>query len=308
MKAIIYNEYGSADVLQYSDLPDAADPAPGEVKILVKAASVNPIDWKIRAGYLQKVFPQQFPVTPGRDGAGVVEAVGTDVADFNPGDNVVFVPGREKGSYAELVTLPSDRVSPMPSSLSFAEAAGIPLSGVTSWIAIAEDAGELDGKSVLVHAGAGGVGGYAIQIARHLGAAVSATCSQANVDFVESLGASPVIAYDHQDFTEELSDMDVVFDTMGGEVHKRSYEVLKKGGTMVCVNAAPIEDLSETYGVTTKVVMVKDEGSPLRKLMALAAEGALNPLPVHEYPVAQAAEAHRQSETGHIRGKIILTF
>ncbi len=308
MKAIFYNEYGSADILQFDDIPEAAEPGPGEIKIKVKASSVNPIDWKVRAGYLQKIFPQEFPVSPGRDGAGVIESVGSDVTEFKSGNNVVFVSGRGKGASAEYIILPTDRISPMPDTLSFSEAAGIPLSGVTSWIAIAEDAGELDGRKVLIHAGAGGVGGYAIQIARHFGAEVSATCSHANVDFVESLGASQVIAYDNQDFVEEVSEMDVVFDTMGGDVHKRSYDVLKKGGIMVCVNAAPFEDQSKKFGVTTKVIIVKDEGGPLRKLMALTVEGEIKALPVQVFPAAQAADAHRLSETGHIRGKIVLVF
>lgn len=308
MKAVTYKEYGPADLLEIKEIADANEPGSDEIKIKVKAASVNPIDWKIRMGMMAKFMPQEFPAVPGRDGAGVIEAVGSDVTDFAIGDDVVFVPGRGKGSSAEYVTVAEASVSSMPDSFSYSEAAGIPLAGVTAWIAIAEDAGELSGRKVLVHGGAGGVGSLAIQIACHLGAEVSATCSRANAEFVKSLGATNVIAYDDQDFTQELSGMDVVFDTMGGDVHKRSYDILTKGGVMVCVNAAPIEDLSQQYGVTTKVIMVKNEGGPLRKLMALAAEGAITPLPVQEFPVAHAADAHRLSETGHIRGKIVLTF
>ncbi len=308
MKAVQYSEYGSADVLQLADIP-APEVAAGQVKIDVRAVSVNPIDWKIRTGMMAKFFPVEFPAGIGRDGAGVISELGPEVSGVEIGDEVSFMVPRGASATAEQIALPADLTAPKPAHLSFAEAAAYPLAAVTAWITLSEQyAGSLKDKDVLIHGGAGGVGGMAVQIARHQGARVAATCSAANADYVKSLGAEQVVAYDIQDFTDELSNMDVVFDTMGGEVHRRSYEVLKKGGRLICINAAPIEDLSSQYGVTMAVADVSDIAGGLAEVARLVGEKVLIPQVNKTFPLAEIADAHRFVEAGRARGKIVVTL
>jgi NADPH:quinone reductase-like Zn-dependent oxidoreductase len=306
MKAIQYTEYGSADVLQMVDVP-SPDVAAGQVKIDVRALSINPLDWKIRAGAMGSFFDVDFPAGVGRDGAGVIADFGEGVSGIEIGDQVSFVAPRGEGCSAEQIAIPAEMTAPKADHLSFAEAAAYPLVAVTAWVTLEERyAGDIAGKDVLIHGGAGGVGGMAIQIARHKGARVSATCSAANADYVKSLGAETVVAYDVDDFSQALSDIDVVFDTMGGEVHRRSYEVLKKGGRLVCINAAPIEDLSSRYGVTMAVADVSDIAGGLSKVAKLVGDKILVPQVNQTFPFARIADAHRAVETGRARGKIVV--
>ncbi len=308
MKAVQYSEYGPADVLSLADVP-APDVAAGQVKIDVRAVSVNPIDWKIRAGLMSKFLAVDFPAGVGRDGAGVVSELGDGVRGVKVGDEVSFMVPRGASCAAEQIAIPAELAVSKPAHLSFAEAAAYPLVAVTAWITLDElYAGNIAGKEILIHGGAGGVGGIAVQIARHKGARVAATCSEANVDYVKSLGAEKVVAYDIQDFTDELGKMDVIFDTMGGEVHRRSYEVLKKGGRLVCINAAPIEDLSSQYGVTMKVADVSDIPGALGKVASLVGENAIIPQVNQSFPLTEIADAHRVVETGRARGKIVVTL
>ena len=308
MKAIQYTEYGPADVLQMVDVP-SPDVAAGQVKIDVRALSINPLDWKIRAGAMGSFFDVDFPAGVGRDGAGVIAEFGEGVSGIEIGDQVSFVAPRGESCSAEQIAIPAEMTAPKADHLSFAEAAAYPLVAVTAWVTLEERyAGDIQGKDVLIHGGAGGVGGMAIQIARHKGARVSATCSAANADYVKSLGAETVVAYDVDDFSQALSDMDVVFDTMGGEVHRRSYEVLKKGGRLVCINAAPIEDLSSRYGVTMAVADVSDIAGGLSKVAKLVGDKILVPQVNQTFPFAHIADAHRAVETGRARGKIVVTL
>jgi NADPH:quinone reductase-like Zn-dependent oxidoreductase len=306
MRAIRYETFGGPEVL---DLVEAPDPVagPGEVVVDVHAASVNPVDWKIRTGAMERYFKTAFPVIPGRDGAGVVAALGAGAAPWKVGDAVSFIAGHMgQGSYAEKIALKADRLIAKPAALGFAEAAAYPLAGLTAWMALVATAPVERGMRVLVHAGAGGVGGIAVQIARHRGARVVATASAANADYVKSLGAERVVAYDREDFAQALSSLDLVFDTMGGEVHRRSYGVLKKGGTLVWITAEPVVDLGADYGVAVKQAVVRDNPDAFRGLAALVAEGAIVPQVGRILALAQAAEAHRLSETSHVRGKIVL--
>ena len=247
MKAVRYGRYGAAEVLELAEVPDP-EPGPGEVLVEVHAASVNPVDWKIRSGLLRGLFEVRFPVIPGRDGAGVVAAAAGDVAGIGAGDEVCFIAGHGgQGSYAEKIVLAAGSLAPKAAGLSFAEAAAFPLAGMTAWAALVDAAPVEPGMKVLIHGGGGGVGGIAIQLARHLGAGtVAATCSAANVERVMALGADRAIAYDREDFADSIADQDLVFDTQGGEVHRKSYPVLRKGGTLVWITAGPVEDLSRT--------------------------------------------------------------
>ncbi|MBM3509149.1 MAG: NADP-dependent oxidoreductase [Alphaproteobacteria bacterium] len=306
MRVIRYGKFGGPEVLELVEVPDPI-PGPGEVVVDVHAASVNPVDWKIRTGAMERYFKTAFPVIPGRDGAGVVAALGPGVAAWKVGDAASFIAGHMgQGTYAEKIALKTDRLVAKPAALGFAEAAAYPLAGLTAWMALVATAPVEPGMAVLVHGGAGGVGGIAVQIARHRGARVIATASAANADYVRSLGAERVVAYDREDFARVLNGLDIVFDTMGGEVHRRSYGVLKKGGTLVWITAEPVTDLGADHGVAVKQAVVRDNPDAFRGLAQLVADGAIKPQVGRVLPLVQAAEAHRLSQTTHVRGKLVL--
>lgn len=307
MKAIQYTRYGGPDVMELVDLPDPA-PGPDEALISVRCASVIPGDWKVRAGHLKEMFPLDLPTIPGRDGAGVVIARGTNCQWTDVGDELCFVTEHvESGSYAEMVTRPRRMTVPKPANTGFAEASSMIHAGVCAWIGLVETAGIQPEQNVLIHAGAGAIGGMAVQIARNAGCHVTATCSAANADYVRNLGADQVIAYDRQDFSASLSGQDVVFDLVGGDVHEKSCRVLKKGGTIVWLIAAPFEDVSDDFGVHCQQVLVHDRRETLEQVAAAVANGILIPQVSRLMPLAEAAEAHRILERGeNSRGRIIL--
>lgn len=308
MKAIQYSEHGEADVMQYVDLPD---PTAGHGQILVKleAASVTPFDWKLRAGYLKSHFTLPMPNVPGRDGAGTVIAIGKNVRDFRVGDRVAVMAGVfAQGGYAEMIAVDAENAVQIPDNLSTVEAAALTNAGLSAWIAL-RTAEVKFRDAVLVHSGAGAVGGLLVQLCQHLGADVTATCRSTNRDYVLSLGANRVIAYDQEDFSEVLHNQDVVFDLMGGEVHDKSYKVLKAGGHLVWLVADPITDRSHEYGVKVTRAVVTDDRSALRGMMELAGAGILKPQVARTMPLSQAAEAHRLMENGAItRGRLVLTM
>jgi NADPH:quinone reductase-like Zn-dependent oxidoreductase len=307
MKAMQYTEYGDADVMRMAEVADP-EPGPGQILIDIHAASVNPVDWKIRSGAMRQFFDVEFPVVPGRDGAGIVAAAGPDVSDVAVGDEVCFIAGHlGQGTYAERIVLDAAAVAPKPANISFAEAAAFPLAGMTAWAALVNTAPVELGAKVLIHSGSGGVGGIAIQLAKHSEAGhITATCSAANVDYVLGLGANRAIAYDAEDFAETVTDCDLVFDTFGGDIHKRSYEVMRMGGTLVWITALPVQDLSQQHGVTSVQAPVRPDPDGLKALAALVGEGEVKPQVGEVLPLADAAKAHRISETGHVRGKIVL--
>lgn len=307
MKAIQYRRYGGPEVLEYADLPDP-EFGPHEVLVAVRAASVVPGDWKVRAGLLQEMFPLTLPTVPGRDGAGVVVAVGSAVDYARPGDAVCFVAGHgEQGSYAERIVRGADTVVPKPAGLSFAEGAALMHAGICAWIALVETARIEAGMKVLVHGGSGAIGGMAVQMARHFGAEVVATCRAANAGYVRALGAATVIAYDEQDFTRLVDGCDVVLDLVGGDVHARSHGVLRQGGTLVYLLAAPIEEPSRDHGVRVVQARIHDSPAVLRQVVGLARAGALRPQLCRVLPLARAREAHRMLEAGaHGRGRVVL--
>lgn len=303
--AIRFSAYGSPSVLVAERIA-APRPGAGEVVVDVHAASVNPIDWKVRSGLLQKVFPVAFPMTTGRDGAGVISAVGEGVDPALIGRRVCFLCGRGVGAWAEQIVLPAALAVAIPDALSFTDAAALPLAGLSAWSALVAEAKVGAGMRVLVHAAAGGVGTMAVQIAAERGAHVIGTCSSSNVDFVRGLGAREVIAYDREDFDKKLSGLDVVFDTLGGDVHRRSYAVLKKGGMLVCLVAEPFQDRGAEYGVTVKTAQVMPDPAALAALVGLAAAGRIKSVVERVLPFGDFAEAQRLSELGHARGKTVL--
>jgi NADPH:quinone reductase-like Zn-dependent oxidoreductase len=313
MKAIVIHEFGGSDQLTLTDVPTPA-PAPGEVLIQTRFAAVNPVDWKIREGYLKGMFPHGFPLIPGWDAAGVVQAVGEGVSDLSVGDAVYAYcrkPEVQWGTYAEYVTFPAEHVAPKPVDIGFAEAAAMPLASLTAWQSLVGFAELKKGETVLIHAGAGGVGSYAIQFARHLGARVITTASAGNHAYVTSLGAEVVVDYRKDDFVAVVGDLhpkgvDVVFDLIGNESQPRNYEILKKGGRLVSIVSAPDQALAEAAGVRAGFVFVSPRGDHLREIAALVNAGAVRPPPVKVFPLSDASAAQDESEGGHVRGKLVL--
>jgi NADPH:quinone reductase-like Zn-dependent oxidoreductase len=305
--AVEFDNYGGPEVLKLRRITPP-QPEPGEVLIRVRAASMNPVDWKVRSGTLQKFFPVDFPAITGRDGAGEVVAAGSEAEASLVGKRVCFLASRGVGTWSQKIALPASLAVPLPPTLSYTDAAALPLAGISAWIGMVQTAGVKAGMRVLIHAAAGGVGGMAVQIARLRGATVIATCSERNIDFVRALGAQEVIAYDKTAFEDHAHDVDLVFDVIGGDVHRRSYQTLKRGGMIVALAAAPIEDQSAHFGVKLAVPQVLSDPAALAEIVALVAAGKLKPSVEQVLPMSDFAKVHQMSETGHARGKTVLTL
>ncbi|WP_067934017.1 NADP-dependent oxidoreductase [Alicyclobacillus kakegawensis] len=306
MRAVYIEAYGGKEQLKYGELPRPAIGA-DDVLIEVHAAGVNPVDWKIREGYLKQRLNYTFPLILGWDAAGVVVETGSNVTQFQVGDKVFTRPEIERnGSYAEYLAVVERLVAPMPKNISFEEAASIPLAGLTAWQALVDTAHVQSGDKVLVHAGAGGVGVYAIQIAKAYGAHVATTVSERNLDLVRSLGADVVIDYVREDFVERVRDYDIVLDTMGGDVQRRSYDVLKPGGILVSIINPPDPDTAAKHRVRAEYFFLEPDGKKLAKLGELVEQGRVRPVVGHVFALEQAAKAHELSESHHARGKIVL--
>ncbi|MGN9775430.1 NADP-dependent oxidoreductase [Micromonospora sp. H33] len=306
MKAIAIDEYGSADLLTVRELPDPPV-GPDVVLVRMRAAGVNPVDWKVREGYLAGAFPSHFPLVPGWDAAGVVAAVGPAVTGFAVGDEVIGYVRRDHiqyGTYAELVPAPERALADKPVQASWAEAAGLPLAGLTAYQAL-QLARTGSGDTVLVHGASGGVGHLAVQIARALGAdRVLGTAGPDNHDFVRSLGAEPV-AYGEGllDRVRELAPdgVDVALDLFGGDALDVSAELLARPARLV--STADPEHVTRLGG---SYVFVKPSTADLSVLAGLVDAGRLTVHVARTFPLDQAADAHRLMETGHVRGKVVL--
>lgn len=315
MRAVYYEQFGGSDVLQVGDLPGPA-PASGEVLIRINAASVNPVDWKIREGFFDGIFSHRFPIIPGWDAAGEVAGLGDGVSGLQAGDRVYAYcrkPVVHGGTYAEFVTVPADFVALAPANLDDVQASTIPLVGLTVWQSLFEFADLTAGQTVLIHAGAGGVGSLAVQLAAHAGARVYATASAANEAYVRELGAQRVIDYRKENLgevrrSELTAGFDVVFDTVGGEVLTESYDLVKPGGALPALNDAPDEALCAERGIRALRVFSEPNGQHLGRLTSLIEAGALGPAQIESYPLEQAAFAMDRSQAGHVRGKLALTI
>nr|WP_240377180.1 NADP-dependent oxidoreductase [Bacillus piscicola] len=306
MRAITMEQYGHADVLHETEV---AEPEVGanDILIEIKATSVNPIDWKIREGYLKERIPYTFPLILGWDAAGVVKKIGTAVTRFAVGDEVFSSPDlMRNGTYAEYVAVDENMAAKKPSNLSFEEAASVPLVGLTAWTSLIDVANMKEGERVLVHAGAGGVGSFAIQLAKAHGCWVATTGSGKNIEFLKELGADQVINYEEENFEDVLSPVDVVLDTLGGEIQERSFHVLKKGGRLSSITTAPDEQLAKVHAVKTYHVSMGRDGDTLAKIAELLENGKIRPVVEKVLDLSDVQEAHRISETRHARGKIVL--
>ena len=311
LKAVLYTRYGSPKVL-YVGQVEKPSPGDHEVLIRVHAASVNPFDWKLRNGILREFISPDFPVTPGRDGCGEITALGKNVRSENTsglqtGQRVSFISSRiQHGSMAEFVAVKAkDFVAPAPEKMTTQQCAALPLVGLSAWNALVDTAGIEPGMRILVQGGSGGVGSVAIQIARHFDAEVYATCSAANEKIVRGLGAT-AIPYDSIDFTEAVSECDIVLDTVGGAVHEKSYNVLKAGGCLVYLLAKPFKDLSAEFDVETRQAIVLNRTENLGKVMELAARGVVTPIVSQSPPLADFRRAFQLAESGKAHGKIVL--
>jgi NADPH:quinone reductase-like Zn-dependent oxidoreductase len=315
MRAIAITEFGGRDKLKLMDLPKP-EIGPDEVLIAVKAAGVNPVDWKVREGWLQHMLPYEFPLVLGWEAAGVVAAVGARVASCAAGDEVYAYcrkPVLKDGAYAEYLAVAAGHVALKPRNMSFTEAATVPLAALTAYQSLIGTAGLREGETVLIHAAAGGVGSFAVQIAKSRGATVLGTAGSRNQHFLRALGTDSPIDYTRTDFraaTRELypAGVDVVFDCVGGETLRQSVEVLKPDGRLVSiVDAQTIGELARG-GTNASYVFVAPNGEQLAALSAMIERYVLRTHLGATFRLEHAAQAHEQSESHHTRGKMALTF
>jgi len=306
MKAVRIHTYGSPDVLIHEDVPRPL-PKTGEVLVRIEAAAVNPVDWKIREGYLREMLPHSLPLILGWDMSGVIEETGPGATSFRVGDEVFSRPDLLRdGTYAEYVVIREQEVAIKPKSVDHLHAAAVPLAGLTAWKSLIESAELSAGQKVLIHAAAGGVGGYAVQLAKWRGAHVIGTASADNHDYLRNLGADEVIDYRSERFEDVAGDIDVVFDTIGGDTQKRSWQVLKKGGILVSVITPPPADKAAAHGVRQAFVFIRPDAAVLAELAKLIDAGKLRPYVEKVLPLADARRAQELSQAGHVRGKIVL--
>jgi 2-desacetyl-2-hydroxyethyl bacteriochlorophyllide A dehydrogenase len=305
MKAAVIKEYGAqVEILEVPRPQLLAD----SVLIEVHASSVNPVDGIVQAGYLKEMMPITFPFTMGFDVSGVVLEVGEQVSKFKIGDEVFSRPnGMQAGTIAEFAVIKEEELALKPSNISHQEAASIPLVGLTAFQAMVTKANLQKGQKILIHAGSGGVGTLAIQIAKHLGAFVATTTSGSNTEMVKNLGADIVIDYKTQNFENEIKDYDVVFDMMGGDIMNRSFKVLKKGGCLVSIKS--FEDskgLAKQYGLKFESFFMWPSGEMLKQLAQLISDGALKPVIDRTFSIDQLKEAYEHLNTGRAKGKIVI--
>jgi NADPH:quinone reductase-like Zn-dependent oxidoreductase len=307
MKAVLLTGHGGPEMLRLGEAPDPAA-RPGEVVVDVHAASVNAADYKVRLGGGGS-SGLKFPYILGRDFSGVVSALGPGVTDFTVGDPVFGVTDQGiEGCYAEKLAINAAIIAKKPDRLGHAEAAALGLTSLTALWAVEDTAKLKSGETILIQGGAGGVAGFAIQLSKYLGATVLTTASERNHDYVKSLGADRAIDYNAVDFTKVAADCDVVFDTVGGDVQVRSYDVLKPGGRLVWIAAAPAGFQPSRKDLEVLRPNVARDRAHLERMLALWEAGAVWPPNIVRYPLAEAAEAHRVSESRHLRGKLVLTM
>jgi NADPH:quinone reductase-like Zn-dependent oxidoreductase len=306
MRALRLHAYGAAPVLEDVPVPDlGAD----EVRIRVTAASLNPLDIKLHSGRMHDFFPLAFPYTLGTDLAGIVEQAGSLAARWRPGDKVVArLDPTRGGALADVAILPATYLAAAPGTIALAEAAGVPTAAGTAWQALVEMARVTPGQRVLIHAGAGGVGSFAIQLARLMGARVIATASGSGIDLAHRLGADQVIDYRNEDFAAMLTDLDLVLDTIGGETQLRSFGVLRAGGTLIATAMPPDAALAKAHGVAADFVFHQSQGSRLAAILGLIEAGKLQVLVDRQVPLADVHEAFQHQGSGRARGKIIIAM
>lgn len=315
MQAVFIEDFGGPEQLKIGRM-HIPIPESDEVQIKIACTAVNPVDWKIRIGLLKERMPHHFPIILGWDAAGTISALGRDVNNFKVGDPVFAYCRKstiQNGTYAEYICLNAANVALKPKNISFAKAAAIPLAGLTAWQSLFDAAELKKGESVLIQAGAGGVGSLAIQFAKLIGARVITTAKQCNHDYVKSLGADMVVDYQKKLLKEEIQKFDpkglsVVFDTLGGKALQESYTFLKPGGRLVSIVEKPDQTIAEKFKVKPFYVFVSPNGKQLQHISDLIQSGKVKPIRIQEMPLEKAAEAQEQNRQGHVQGKIILNI
>lgn len=306
MKAVRIHSYGGPEVLQYEDAPNPK-PGKGEILIRVYAAGVNPVDWKVRAGYVKQFINHQLPLIVGWDVSGVVEEIGEGVMKYKKGDEVYCRTDiTRNGAYAEFIVVSESDVAFKPRSIDHIHSAAIPITSLTAWQSIFDVGGLEKGQKILIHGAAGGVGSFAVQFAKWKGAYVYATASEKNHSVLKNLGADEVIDYNKVHFEDVVKDADVVLDTIGGDTQKRSFKVLRKGGILVSIVGQPSEEEAKKFGVRAAAGNAQSSPEQLTKIAELVDAGIVKPLVETILPLQEARRAHEISESGHSRGRIVL--
>jgi len=310
MKAAQINRYGGPEVVV---VQDAARPVAkaGQVVVKVKAAAVNPVDWKIRQGYLQQGMPLSLPATLGSDISGVVDEVGEGVTDLAVGDEVYGMGSVWRGgsgAFAEFAAADAAMVSLKPKNIGYVEAAALPMCGPRAWLVIIVLMNVSPGQKVLIHGGSGGLGTFAIQIAKQRGAYVATTVSSHAVEYASDLGADTIIDYTKEEFSDLLHDYDSVFDTVGGKTYADSFAVLRKGGTLVSMLEGPDIARAEEYGVHVLSANAPITSEAFAGLNQLVEQGSIGAHIAKTFPLAQTGEALVYQQTGHPHGKVVITM
>jgi NADPH:quinone reductase-like Zn-dependent oxidoreductase len=304
MKAVVIHQYGGAEVLKYEDIP-RPEPKDDQLLVRVIAAGVNPVDGMIRSGMFNGT--RAFPIILGGDVAGVVEKVGSKITKFKVSDPVfAYVSLDNSGGYAQYVLVTEREAAPKPKSLTYVEAAAVPIVALTAWQALVDTAKLSAGQTVLIHGGSGGVGSFAIQIAKARGAKVIATASTANQDLLKQLGADVTIDYTKQKFEDVAKDVDVVLDSIGRDTLARSYGVVKKGGIIVSIVARPKDSELDKHGIRGAALSVEPNSEELAEIGKLIDEKKIKVIVSQTFPLSEAKKAQEQVATGHTRGKIVL--
>jgi NADPH:quinone reductase-like Zn-dependent oxidoreductase len=308
VKAIVIHSYGTEEEFVLVDLPE---PNLEDQQVVVElfATSINPIDWKLREGHLKEMLPFEFPIILGWDAAGIVHKVGNEVTDWKPGDRVFARPATTaRGTYAEFTAIDQGLLARVPDDVSFTEAAATPLAGLTAWQCLFDFAKLQAGEKVLIHAGAGGVGSFAIQLAKNAGAIVYATGGPESLSIMKKLGADQVVNYKNPTEEPLPADFDVILDTVGGKTQEQSFDLLKEGGRLVSIVQAPNEEKAKGKNVRAGFVWLEPRGDQLQQMAQLMDENKVNPLidKVLPFSVEGLKEAHRLSQSGHAKGKIVI--
>ena len=330
MKAFVVDRYKSKSAVRLGEMPEP-EVRDDDVLVQVHAASLNQLDSKIRDGEFKLILPYRLPLILGNDVAGVVVRVGSKVRRFKPGDEVYARPHQDRiGTFAEFIAMNEADVALKPKNLTMEEAASIPLVGLTAWQVLIERANLKKGQKVLIHAGSGGVGTFAIQLAKHIGATVATTTSTANVDLVKSLGADVVIDYKKEDFEQVLSGYDVVLNSLGKDTLEKSLKVLKPGGKLISISGPPdvafakqngsnwflqqgmrllsfgIRKKAKHHGVTYSFVFMRSNGEQLSKITSLIESGIIRQVMDRVFPFEATKEAWAYLETGRAKGKVVI--
>lgn len=309
MKAAYMTKYGGTEAIAFKDNAPVPVAGKGQVLIEVHASGINPFDWKLREGFMQQMIPLQFPVVLGGDVSGVIKEVGEGVSGFAVGDSIfgqASILAGGAGAFTEITTALTSSIAPMPKDINYIEAASLPLAGVSALQALTEHLKLQKGQKILIHGGAGGIGSFAIQIAKHLGAYVATTVRKESGAYVKNFGADLVIDYRKEKFEEVVKDFDAVFDTVGGETSVRSYAVLRRGGTLVSMVEQPHADLMQKYGVTALAQQTAITTERLMRLAEYIKKGALK-VPLDKiFPLQQTGAALTYLKEKSPRGKVVI--